>query len=291
MLIKAGADVNAESMYGQTALMSAAREDNRNCIRILIKAGANVNAETARGETALMSAAMFGSVKWTKTLLKAGADVNAGQNNEGTALMKASRYNNYKCLDVLLAAGADVNSTDRKGRDALHLLLLNFYIHEAYLLKSTKRLLRAGIHINRFNTPQAKNALGIALESKTSVVNRDEEIYRALLMLLFEAGETLDGTDVEKIPEVLKFEDEKVQLKHMYREVIRKHLLKLDPHSNLFVRIPELGLPSALNKYLLFNVSLDDDDDDGDDDDDDDTGDDEDDSSDNDDDDNVENND
>ena len=73
----------------------------------------------------------------------------------------------------------------------------------------------------------------------------------------------------------------------MCREVIRKHLLKLDPHSNLFVRIPELTLPSALNKYLLFNVSLDDDDGD----DDDDTGDDDDDSSDNDDDDNVENND
>ena len=198
MLIKAGADVNAESMYGQTALMSAAQEDNRNCIRILIKAGAHVNAETTRGETALMSAAMFGSVKCTKTLLKAGADVNAGQNNEGTALMKASRYNKYKCLDVLLAAGADVNSTDRKGRDAHHLLLLNFYIHEAYLLKCTKRLLRAGIHINRFNTPQAKNALGIVLESKTWVVNRDVEIYRDLLMLLYAAGETLDGTEEEK---------------------------------------------------------------------------------------------
>ena len=79
-------------------------------------------------------------------------------------------------------------------------------------------------------------------------------------MLLYAAGETLDGTEEDKIPQELKFEEEKLELKHICREVIRKHLLKLDPHQHLFSRIPLLGLPSALNKYLLFNQSLDDDD-------------------------------
>ena len=73
---------------------------------------------------------------------------------------------------------------------------------------------------------------------------------------------------MDKIPEVLKFQEEKLELKHICREAIRKHLLKLDLHSNLFVRVPQLGLPSIVTEYLLFNQSLDDDDD-GDDDDDD----------------------
>ena len=84
--------------------------------------------------------------------------------------------------------------------------------------------------------------------------------YEGVIKLLYAAGETLEGTEEDKIPEELKFEDEKLQLKHICREAIRKHLLKLDPHQHLFGRIPELGLPSALSKYLLFNLSFDTDD-------------------------------
>ena len=120
------------------------------------------------------------------------------------------------------------------------------------------------------------------------------EVYKDLLMTLYAAGETLEGNDVvkileelkcevveysdedddsgveEEIPEELegtgvdkmlkelKIEKEELQLKHICREAIRKHLLKLDPHQHLFGRIPRLGLPSALNQYLLFGRNLDD---------------------------------
>ena len=36
------------------------------------------------------------------------------------------------------------------------------------------------------------------------------------------------------------------------------HLLKLDPHENLFIRVPRLPLPKALQSYLLYDQSLDD---------------------------------
>ena len=75
-------------------------------------------------------------------------------------------------------------------------------------------------------------------------------------MLLYAAGETLDGAQEDKIPELLKFEEEKLEPKHICREAIRKHLLKLDPHQHLFSRIPKLGLPSIVTEYLLFNQSL-----------------------------------
>ena len=60
----------------------------------------------------------------------------------------------------------------------------------------------------------------------------------------------------EDIPQILKFEKERLQLKHMCRDRIRKHLIILDPNENLFGRIPELGLPSVLTEYLLYNMSL-----------------------------------
>ena len=77
-------------------------------------------------------------------------------------------------------------------------------------------------------------------------------------MTLYAAGETLDGSEEAEIPKELKFEEEKLELKHICREAIRKHLLKLDLHSNLFGRVPRLGFPEAVNQYLLFNTNLDD---------------------------------
>ena len=50
-----------------------------------------------------------------------------------------------------------------------------------------------------------------------------------------------------------------LELKHICREAIRKHLLELDPHQHLFGRIPKLGLSSVLMNYLLYGESLDDD--------------------------------
>ena len=57
--------------------------------------------------------------------------------------------------------------------------------------------------------------------------------------------------------------EEEMSLKHLCRKAIRKHLLKMSP-VNLFVQVPQLGLPTLLQEYLLFNVYLDDDDDDDD---------------------------
>ena len=45
-------------------------------------------------------------------------------------------------------------------------------------------------------------------------------------------------------------------LKDICRRTIREHLLQMCL-VNLFVRVPHLGLPSSLAKYLLYDVSLD----------------------------------
>ena len=97
---------------------------------ILIKAGANVNAETNEDTTFSVCVSYLGFVKCMKSLLEAGADVNKGRlrnKASATALMLASRYHHYKCLDMLLNAGADVNATDDNGDTALNLCVQESY--------------------------------------------------------------------------------------------------------------------------------------------------------------------
>ena len=79
-------------------------------------------------------------------------------------------------------------------------------------------------------------------------------------MLLYAAGEEVESGAFSKVPKFLQFRELKMNLKHMCRQTIRKHLLKLDQHQHLFDRVPRLGLPPTLNRYLLFDVSLETDD-------------------------------
>ena len=282
ILLKAGADVNRRDETGWTPLITAAwhachvsESESAKCLDMLIKAGADVNAKNSDGETALIFIALYDLVESVKALIEAGADVNAGRSIAGrTALFFASES---KCVDVLLEAGADVNITDDDGNTALHLSVhlddddddgddddkdyvgYNIFWHH----QNVKRLLRAGIHINKFNTTKSTNALETFLDYK----DQDADPFTEdSIKILYAAGETIDGSEGDEVLQELQSEDEKLELKNICREAIRKHLLKLDLHSNLFSRIPELGLPSILTEYLLYNQSLDDDDDEEDDD-------------------------
>ena len=88
-------------------------------------------------------------------------------------------------------------------------------------------------------------------------------------MLLYAAGETLDGPTVPledpgnggvthiEIPKYFKELKEKLDLKHLCREAIRKHLIDVDPHKHLFKRIPQIGLPLLVTEYMLFDCTLD----------------------------------
>ena len=298
-LIKAGADVNKykDRESRKPLLNYAAESGNEECLKILIDAGADVNATgvegrmawvgqsyTAQAEeailrnhsrinhTALMCAARCGFPNILNMLLAAGANVNIRNDYGKDALFFALSYGHYKCMDILLQAGADVNCTYDNGNTVLHLGLDRKYVQsEKNCLQCIKKLLRAGIHINIFNKLEGKNALKILLRYKstnqgfykTIFTGVDTEVnYKDAMKLMYAAGETLEGTDEGELPEELQFEEEKLELKHICREAIRKHLLKLDFHSNLFGRIPKLGLPSLVTKYVLYDQSVDDDDDD-----------------------------
>jgi uncharacterized protein len=77
MLLVHGANVNAkEPNQNQTALMWAAAQQHPKVLQALIEAGADLQAHTKSGFTALHFAARVGDMESTRTLLAAGIDVN-----------------------------------------------------------------------------------------------------------------------------------------------------------------------------------------------------------------------
>jgi ankyrin repeat protein len=118
LLLEHGADPNAATVNGQTALMFAceaggrsAREFDRSdraaaCVGVLIAAGAAVDARNVSGETALLWAAWFADAILVRALLEAGADPNARSDNGSTALGYARRSGLPGLVDVLVVAGA-----------------------------------------------------------------------------------------------------------------------------------------------------------------------------------------
>ena len=77
-LIKAGADVNATDVRGMTPLMLAVATDHPklDAIRELLAAGANANAKSLAGETALDWARKFGTTPVVTMLTRAGAQAS-----------------------------------------------------------------------------------------------------------------------------------------------------------------------------------------------------------------------
>ena len=143
-------------------------------------------------------------------------------------------------MSVLACAGADVNRGDSLGQTALMFAATG----GEGAMESVKALLSAGAFINVTNAYQRN-----ALQSHTYYIRPPNKRISALL---YAAGEIMTSPR----PRCLQFRKEKSHLKHICREAIRKHLLKLDPHRHLFGRVPRLGLPATLTSYLLYHTSL-----------------------------------
>jgi ankyrin repeat protein len=136
-LLIAGAPLEAKNIYGETALMVAAREGNLTAVRTFIAAGANVNAQSEQtGATPLMIAIANGNSArkagradqlptMIKSLIEAGADVNAKQKGDYTALMFAAQEGDGEAAQLLLKAGADPSAQNSKGDTAATLAKRN----------------------------------------------------------------------------------------------------------------------------------------------------------------------
>ncbi|MDO5463390.1 MAG: ankyrin repeat domain-containing protein [Akkermansia sp.] len=136
LLLKAGAEVNAVTESGTTALIEAAARNHTDIVRMLLAAGATVHHHSrgplfyaylnknedmvklllAAGATLnLAEAAECGQTEQVRRLLKNGADVN-----EGAPIIGAAEEEHCDIVRMLIAAGADVNAQNIVGNTALH---------------------------------------------------------------------------------------------------------------------------------------------------------------------------
>ena len=201
------------------------RNPNREqCLEILLEAGAEVNIVDTRGHTLLTHLAKQPDTRYhVKKLLDAGADVNLAGPSGKSPLLSALSVNAEKTLDLLLKAGADVNTPT-----AIVYTMARFANS-----RCAKLLFQAGVRIHT-----------------SQMVLREEVINE-----FHAVGSRIPDS---QMPPYVKEEDEERRLKHLCRVGIRNHLLQLDPHENLFVRVPRLGLPKSLATYLLYDVTVDD---------------------------------
>jgi ankyrin repeat protein len=111
LLLDKGADVNAKSASGATALMWAATDLAK--VRLLVERGADVNAASNLGHTALELAAMSdSSSEIVRLLLARGADPKAVDKAQMSTLHAATMGNDTETIRQLVAAGVEVNSAD-----------------------------------------------------------------------------------------------------------------------------------------------------------------------------------
>lgn len=105
-LIEAGADVNATSNDGRTALMLAASSGFIDIVNILLDNKANVNMATEDGWTALTYAVDHGYLDMVKILIESGANVNTSSDLDETPLSIAKYSNHSEIVQLLKKAGA-----------------------------------------------------------------------------------------------------------------------------------------------------------------------------------------
>ena len=264
--------MNCVEQYGSPVLHRATTYDNPECVKLLLEAGADVNSLNSEKEPPVVHTRDYQSLE---LFLKAGADVNSKNLYDFPLIIIAARHGSYDCLKLLIEAGADVNTIVSQLATPLHALMENLdNVESKFLLKNIKLLLRAGANVNIFRNMTVlyfnkyeHNALhNYIIQCPTFSVQPDKKVC----MLLYAAGETIDGCTIRRtsnagqnekahVPQILFQKKLKMYLKHLCRNAIRSHLISLDPQTHLFNRIPQLGLPPSLTEYLLYNMSLDDD--------------------------------
>ena len=121
VLIRAGADVNAQDEFNRTPLMEQIASGNINIeiIKLLLASGANVNLIDADGHSALYFAIIFENEAVIRYLIDNGANVK-----EVDILDAATRTGSEQLLELLLSKGADVNQKNREDKTPLYIAVV-----------------------------------------------------------------------------------------------------------------------------------------------------------------------
>lgn len=128
-LLERGADVNAVSKNGETALVRAG--GHTATVKALLANGADLELGAP-----LISASYSGQLGTVKVLLEKGANPNAQLPDGDTALIAAAIQSASKdVVEALIAVGANVKHKNKQGKTAEMLAIENSHAELAALLK------------------------------------------------------------------------------------------------------------------------------------------------------------
>ncbi len=108
VLLGMDADVNKVNTEGKTPLMGAAHEGHIEILDHLIKAGANLEAKTKRGYTALEWAGILGVAKSVKILLSANADIPKDMSKFSDDIKAIVQNENRRRIKKIAAASKNI---------------------------------------------------------------------------------------------------------------------------------------------------------------------------------------
>ena len=117
LLLDAGADINAQTANGDTAVQMAARLYDPPILQLLLAHKADINlciTDYGRQSFILQQASRLGRAESVRILLDNGAEVDAEDELDGFSIQVASQFNHWEVVKVLLENGADVNAAGRK---------------------------------------------------------------------------------------------------------------------------------------------------------------------------------
>ena len=243
--------MNRPNANRYTPLMEAIKTGHADCVELLLDAGADVNNRDFEGYLPLIRATIEGNVQSVAAIINAGADVNTTSRPGGyTSLMHAAKKGHYLCIEILIESGANVNMVNRNGCTAL------MYAVRVNDIRCVNPLLKAGADVNLID-------------------RRGVNVLRPYIPLTMEMGRLfLAAGLIDKLPETFTthapsstatsevkydkddFESGNLSLMSMCRKRVREQLIFNNLRSNLFVKVPQLGLPSTVSSYLLFNITL-----------------------------------
>lgn len=144
-MLASGADVNAKSSYGWTALMLAIYGGHKELLSLLLDKKVVINGKINKGYMPLMMAVQMGDEEVTSLLLEKGANVNAvkgdgwmtlmstmqkdyrsDKGHDGwTALMFASKNGDNEIASLLLDYGANIDVKNNDDQTALTIAAYN----------------------------------------------------------------------------------------------------------------------------------------------------------------------
>ena len=264
ILVKAGAQLNPKvDGVTRNPLLEAIDKNDTESVKFLMEKGAKVPPadqcesyelyfDTNIKTTPLLSTIESKNIDMFNTLVEGGADLKEG-------ILTAASFAHHRGLELMIERGADVNCADKYGNTVLMRVAYEFdKDYETTVetrLSCVKLVLKKGARVNKMNQ-QERNALERCLKNNPLQFTED------LARLLFAAGEKIQNAKPESdILKKLKEEEDEMSLQAMCRKSIRKYLLDLNPHLSLFQRVPNLGLPGKLIKFMYFEADIDDDED------------------------------